>query len=110
MGWRAPDGARRRTTRTGDAVVAGESRATDEQETGDLLAQNVELRARLATATTDLAASRASIAALEDRLRAAHRELDDYRHQLRLMRGSRSWRVTRPLRILKQRSADSPVR
>ncbi|PSL38793.1 hypothetical protein CLV49_2422 [Labedella gwakjiensis] len=66
-------------------------------------AQNTELRVRLADAT-------AEIVALDDRLRAAKRELDDYRQQLRLMRGSRSWRVTRPLRILKKRVPETPAR
>jgi hypothetical protein len=66
-------------------------------------AQNTELRVRLAEATEE-------IIALDNRLRSARRELDDYRHQLRLMRGSRSWRVTRPLRILKKRVPQAPTR
>jgi hypothetical protein len=65
--------------------------------------QNTELRVRLADATTQ-------IVALDNQLRAARRELDDYRQQLRLMRGSRSWRITRPLRILKKRVPETPAR
>jgi len=69
---------------------------TARQEPSDLVLQNVELRQRLARTTDELVV-------LENRLRAAERELDHYRRQLRLMRGSRSWRITRPLRLFKGR-------
>jgi predicted nucleic acid-binding Zn-ribbon protein len=91
-------------------VTDGESTRTEMQEVADLRSQNIELRARLAEASNDLSAAAVRFDALHDELRAARRELDDYRHQLRLMRGSRSWRVTRPLRLLKNRSAVSAIR